>query len=730
MTIRNLLICSILLLGAGNVFSQMADGSVAPDFTATDINGNTYRLYDILKQGKTVVLDISATWCGPCWNYHTSGELEAFFHDYGPEGTNQAFVFLIEGDASTNLSDLMGTGTKTQGNWVEGTPYPIIDSRDIAEAYLINYFPTVYMICPDRKVREVAQQSADVLAVLMSDCPEPVGNTNARILQYSGFEGLFCETVRFQPVAEIQNFGIDTLTSMVTTLKLNGTAVQQIEWSGSMATFETAEIRFDSLALSTDTELEISVNAPNGITDEQPFDNQYIAPVQVAPNASSSVLTLLLQLDQFPFETYWEIRNDIGQLLYFDGNRKVLYPNDSDEGRFLTPGELKRYEIAIPSDGCYVFSIYDAANDGLAGNAFFRLETPDGTGIIEGGDFTSELKIPFGTSNTNGIGHNASILNLTPFPADFCNSYFYTPGVTVRNLGNTDMTDIIFGVSGMQKSYPDASWQGAIPPGGGTVIQLPGITVDSTDNITVSIRSVNGVPDTFDFKNSFTRKAFRRKTPVTSWIVDIQTDNKGYETYWDITDDSGAVLFKGGNPAVGASGGGGGIASPSDPGAYANNAHYVVNAALPGYGCYHLRVLDDGGNGMAGGIFGVPNPYIKIRNNQVGIIVQTTGLFESAFTANVEAGIASTGTETPDAMKVSVFPNPVHDVLTVVLPDPGHYQLRIIDSGSGQILRSVQADAVEGGYRMDIPAGDLTPGCKILSLQHEKGMMHARFMKF
>ncbi|MEO0005866.1 MAG: hypothetical protein RJA20_62, partial [Bacteroidota bacterium] len=74
--------------------------------------------------------------------------------------------------------------------------------------------------------------------------------------------------------------------------------------------------------------------------------------------------------------------------------------------------------------------------------------------------------------------------------------------------------------------------------------------------------------------------------------------------------------------------------------------------------------------------------------------------------------------------------NPVHDVLTVVLPDPGHYQLRIIDSGSGQILRSVQADAVEGGYRMDIPAGDLTPGCKILSLQHEKGMMHARFMKF
>ena len=46
--------------------AQLPDGSIAPDFTTTDVNGNVHRLYDYLDDGYTVILDISATWCGPC----------------------------------------------------------------------------------------------------------------------------------------------------------------------------------------------------------------------------------------------------------------------------------------------------------------------------------------------------------------------------------------------------------------------------------------------------------------------------------------------------------------------------------------------------------------------------------------------------------------------------------------------------------------------------------------
>ncbi len=151
-------------------FAQLPQGSTAPDWTMTDINKKVWHLYDLTAKGKTVFIDVSSTWCGPCWHYHRQRSLDSLYAEHGPNGTvdQSCCVFLIEGDGSTNSNDLNGTGKKTVGNWIAGTDFPIIDpSSDTINKFMVNYhityFPTVYMICPDNKMYLVGPGTTDVL---------------------------------------------------------------------------------------------------------------------------------------------------------------------------------------------------------------------------------------------------------------------------------------------------------------------------------------------------------------------------------------------------------------------------------------------------------------------------------------------------------------------------------------------------------------------------------------
>ncbi len=189
--------------------AALPDGSTAENWTLTDINGNTWTLYDYLDAGIPVILDFSATWCPPCWSYHQQGVIKNLYNQYGPPGTGEIMVFKIEADLGTNTACLYGPSgcnDSTQGDWVTGTPYPIIDLTasevGVRNDYNITYYPTFYAISPDKRTWEVGTASASTwenwlfdsfslggsTSVTDADCNNPLGFIDATAT--GGYGGL------------------------------------------------------------------------------------------------------------------------------------------------------------------------------------------------------------------------------------------------------------------------------------------------------------------------------------------------------------------------------------------------------------------------------------------------------------------------------------------------------------------------------------------------------------
>jgi hypothetical protein len=161
------------------LFGQFVNGTIMPNWTMKDMNGKSWDLYTLLNEGKSVVLDMSATWCGPCWNYHNGHQLKTFYEQYGPTGTiakDKAMVFLFEVDCGTNdacITNVSGCTGSTQGNWTTNTTYPILNPAkpscgDITKPYQVPGYPNVYMVCPDKKGYKLGQPTAASLASTMN----------------------------------------------------------------------------------------------------------------------------------------------------------------------------------------------------------------------------------------------------------------------------------------------------------------------------------------------------------------------------------------------------------------------------------------------------------------------------------------------------------------------------------------------------------------------------------
>ena len=399
----------ISFLASNFLFAQLEPGSIAPDFTITDLDGNTHNLYDILDQGKPVLLDLFATWCGPCWTFAETGVFDQFDELYGANGNNSAFTMAIESDPTTSISELTSSAL---GDWTTVIHYPLANDDQIGDAYSLEFYPTIYLICPDRRVQEIGQGPAggsgywtvESLAqeVFVNTCPAPVEGLNAMMQSYDS-ELVSCGGGKIEPIVTIMNMGTEDMTSCSIQTTIAGDVINTYSWTGSLSTFDSDQITLPEIPANT-TNVSFSIVMDG---DLEPSDDIIDIEIEFATE-SHAYIHVQFNADFYPGETSWDIRNSNGSVVfqssYQDGNADQWNGGGPD-------ADMTHNHFTELSEGCYTFNAYDSFGDGQSGysgsgaGADGSIVVTDGNGnelLFISGNWGSDVTSHFEV--TSGVG--------------------------------------------------------------------------------------------------------------------------------------------------------------------------------------------------------------------------------------------------------------------------------------------------------------------------------------
>ena len=176
------------------------------------------------------------------------------------------------------------------------------------------------------------------------------------------------------PSFTLSNPGSQTLTSAVITYDIDGGTPSTLNWSGSLAQYQTEIVTLSTVTLAAGNHsLNVEVSSPNGNTDENANNNVSVANITIEPVAETALyVTVSLLTDDYADETYMEITNSAGIVIWTEGNEEVEgnfgtgdFPPPADPTTPLENNTQYDWNVPLSSQECYTFSVYDYYGDGL-----------------------------------------------------------------------------------------------------------------------------------------------------------------------------------------------------------------------------------------------------------------------------------------------------------------------------------------------------------------------------
>ena len=129
-----------------NSGAEEQDDIPALDFTLTDQFGNTHTLADY--EGKTILLNFWATWCGPC--QMEMPDLQALYEEWGENEGDLVVLGIASPVADGSLYPVDDKSAEEIGAWLDeqGYTYPVLmdTTGELFLGYGVYSFPTTFMI--------------------------------------------------------------------------------------------------------------------------------------------------------------------------------------------------------------------------------------------------------------------------------------------------------------------------------------------------------------------------------------------------------------------------------------------------------------------------------------------------------------------------------------------------------------------------------------------------------